>query len=134
MKLLDEYFMRHALKEALYAYEKNEIPVGAIIVRNYTIIAQAHNLTKKLKDVTAHAEIQVLGAAELYLKGKYKYLKECKIYVTLEPCLMCAAAILLAKLGSLVFGASNITFSKGIFSKEAGLLLESFFKKNRSYT
>lgn len=133
MKFLDNYFMRQALKEAIYAYEKNEIPVGAIAVFKNKIIAQAHNLTKKLRDATAHAEIQVIGAAEFYLKGKFKSLKDCCLYVTLEPCLMCSGAIFLAKLGSLVFGASNISFNKVIFTKESSLLLESFFKKNRKY-
>ncbi|AGC66848.1 CMP/dCMP deaminase, zinc-binding protein [Candidatus Uzinura diaspidicola str. ASNER] len=133
MKFLDEYFMRQALKEAIYAFEKNEIPVGAIIGFKNNIIAQAHNLTKKLKDVSAHAELQVIGAAELYLKGKYKSLKECSLYVTLEPCIMCSGAILLAKLGSLVFGASNISFNKVIHNIESSLLLESFFKKRRKY-
>mgnify|MGYP000997308157 CR=1 FL=1 len=133
MKLLDEYFMRQALKEAIYAYEKNEIPVGAILVFNNNIIAQAHNLTKKLNDVTAHAEIQVLSAAALSLKGKYKSLNKCILYVTLEPCFMCAGAILLAKLGLLVFGVSNRLLKKGIFTKESSILLESFFKRNRNY-
>ena len=90
MIFLDEYFMKQALKEAIYAYEKNEIPVGAIVVFNKIIIAQAHNLTKQLKDVTAHAEIQVIGAAESYFKYKKKSLKECSLYVSLEPCIMCA--------------------------------------------
>jgi tRNA(adenine34) deaminase len=130
MKFLDEYFMKQALKEAIYAYEKNEIPVGAIIVFNRIIIAQAHNLTKQLKDVTAHAEIQVIGAAESYLKGKKNSLKECSLYVTLEPCIMCVGAILLTKLGRLVFGTSNTINSlhKGTLSKESSLLLDSFFK------
>jgi len=123
--------MKQALKEAIYAYEKNEIPVGAIVVLNKNIIAQAHNLTKQLKDISAHAEIQAIGAAESFLKGKF--LKECSLYVTLEPCIMCAGAILWAKLGRLVFGASNtkLSLQKGIFSKESSLLLKSFFKKKR---
>lgn len=131
MNSLDEYFMKQALKEAIYAYEKNEIPVGAVIVLNKTIIAQAHNLTNSLKDVSAHAEIQVIGAAELYLKNKS--LKECSLYVTLKPCLMCVGAILWAKLNRLIFGASNIKNSKGIFSRESSLLLKSFFKKKRRF-
>ena len=129
MNLLDEYFMRQALKEAIYAYEKNEIPVGAIIGFKKNILAQAHNITKKLKDVTAHAEIQVIGAAEFYLKGKYKSLNQCSLYVTLEPCIMCAGAILLAKMNRFVFGASNIS----ALTKESSLLIESFFKKKRKY-
>lgn len=142
MNLLDEYFMKQALKEAIYAYEKNEIPVGAIVVFNKNIIAQSHNLTKKLKDITAHAEIQVIGAAELFLKGQCNLLKKCSFYVTLEPCIMCTGAILWAKFGRLIFGASNpsgrisntiISLHKGICSKESSLLLESFFKKKRKY-
>lgn len=128
MNLLDEYFMRQALKEAIYAYEKNEIPVGAIIGFKKNIIAQAHNITKKLKDVTAHAEIQVIGAAEFYLKGKYKSLNQCSLYVTLEPCIMCAGAILLAKMNRFVLGASNIS----ALTKESSLLIESFFKKKEN--
>lgn len=137
MKLLDvdKYFMKQALKEAIYAYEKNEMPIGAIVVLKKIIIAQAHNLTKQLKDVTAHAEIQVIGAAESYLKSKNNSLKECSLYVTLEPCLMCSGAILWAKLGRLVFGSSkNISpFHKGLLSKQSSLLLDSFFKKNRKF-
>lgn len=136
--------MKQALKEAIYAYEKNEIPVGAIVVFHKNIIAQAHNLTKLLKDVTAHAEIQVIGAAESYLKGHS--LKECSLYVTLEPCIMCAGAISWAKLGRLVFGASNpikgfsnerislhskTMIHKGILSKQSSRLLQRFFKKKR---
>lgn len=133
MKLLDEYFMKQALKEAIYAYEKNEIPVGSIVVLNNNIIVQSHNITKQFKDVSAHAEIQVISAAESYLKGNS--LKECSLYVTLEPCIMCAGAILLAKFGRLVFGAEapRIYLNKGIISKESSLLLESFFKKHRKF-
>lgn len=132
MKLLDEYFLKQALKESIYAYEKNEITVGAIVVLNKNIIAQAHNLTKQFKDVSAHAEIEVISAASSYLKGNS--LKECILYVTLEPCIMCAGAILLAKFGRLVFGAKapRIYLNKGtIIDKESSLLLESFFKKHR---
>lgn len=143
---LDEYFMKQALKEAVYAYEKNELPVGAIIVFHKTIIAHAHNLTKQLKDATAHAELQVISTAELYFKGKFNSLKECSLYVSLEPCIMCAGAILWANLGRLVFGALNhkrfyskkkniiqnkTIIHKEILPKESSLLLESFFKKKR---
>lgn len=132
MKLLDEYFMKQALKEAIYAFEKNEIPVGAVVVLNNNIIAQSHNLTKQLKDDVAHAEMQVISAAESYLKGNS--LKECSLYVTLEPCIMCAGAIILAKLSRLVLGysAPRISLNKVIISKESSLLLESFFKKHRN--
>lgn len=142
MNFLDKYFMKQALKEAIYAFEKNEIPVGAIVVFKKNIIAYSHNLTKELKDVTAHAEIQVIGAAELYFKGRYNSLKECSLYVTLEPCIMCTGAILSAKFGRLIFGTLNtrvsfsntiISLQKGFFSKESSLLLESFFKKRRKY-
>lgn len=129
MNYFDEYFMRKALKEAIYAYEKNEIPVGAIIGYQNTIIAQAHNITKKLKDLISHAEIQVIVAAEFYLKGRYKSLNQCSIYVTLEPCLMCSGAILLAKMNRFIFGASNIS----ALTKESSLLIESFFNKKRKY-
>lgn len=131
MNSLDEYFMKQALKEAIYAYEKNEIPVGAIIVLNKTIIAKAHNLTKHLKDISAHAEIQVISAAELYLKDKF--LKECSLYVTLKPCLMCSGAIKWAKLNRLILGTSNFKIPKGILSLESSLLLKSFFKKKRRF-
>lgn len=132
MKVLDEYFMKQALKEAIYAFEKNEIPVGAVVVLNKNIIAQSHNLTKHLKDCAAHAEMQVISAAESYLKGNY--LKECTLFVTLEPCIMCAGAIFLVKLGRLVFGAEapRIYLNKVIISKESSLLLESFFRKHRN--
>ena len=86
----DTYFMKRALQEAQLAFDKNEIPVGAVIVMNNQIIARAHNLTETLNDVTAHAEMQAFTAAADYLGGKY--LKECTLYVTLEPCQMCAGA------------------------------------------
>ena len=101
----DEDFMREALKEAQKAFDADEIPVGAVVVCNNKIIARAHNLTERLNDVTAHAEMQVITSAANFLNGKY--LNECTLYVTLEPCVMCAGAIAWAQLGRLVYGAAD---------------------------
>ena len=101
----DEYFMRKALQEANLAFDKGEVPVGAVIVLNNQIIARAHNLTETLNDVTAHAEMQAFTAAADFLGGKY--LKECVLYVTLEPCQMCAGASYWTQLKKIVFGASE---------------------------
>lgn len=101
----DEYFMQKALQEAEIAYEKNEIPVGAIVVCNNKIIAKSHNLTETLTDVTAHAEMQAITAAANYLGGKY--LKECTLYVTLEPCVMCAGALYWSQISRVVIGAAD---------------------------
>ena len=101
----DEYFMQEALKEAKKAFNADEIPVGAVIVCNNKIIARAHNLTERLNDVTAHAEMQAITSASSFLNGKY--LNECTLYVTLEPCLMCAGAIGWAQFGKLVYGAED---------------------------
>lgn len=100
-----EYYMNLALEEATQAYELGEIPVGAIVVVQGHIIARAHNQTERLQDVTAHAEILALTAASNYLGSKY--LPQCTLYVTLEPCAMCAGALAWAQLGSLVYGASD---------------------------
>lgn len=141
-----EHFMREALKEAQKAFEEDEIPVGAIVVCNNKIIARAHNLTERLNDVTAHAEMQAITAAANYLGGKY--LNECTLYVTLEPCVMCAGALAWSQLGKLVFGSSDtkrgfnlINENKilhpktevvsGILQEECGNLLRSFFQKKR---
>ena len=105
MFLNHEYFMRQAIREANIALEKNEVPVGAIIVSNERIIARAHNLTETLTDVTAHAEMQAITSAANFIGGKY--LQDCTMYVTLEPCVMCAGALSWAQIGSLVFGASD---------------------------
>jgi tRNA(adenine34) deaminase len=99
----DEFYMQQAYKEALKAYDKDEIPVGAIVVVQNQIIARAHNQTEQLTDVTAHAEILAITAAANYLGAKY--LNQCTLYVTLEPCVMCAGAIAWSQLGRLVFGA-----------------------------
>jgi tRNA(adenine34) deaminase len=137
--------MKEALKEASKAYEKNEIPIGAVIVNNNQIIARAHNLTEVLNDVTAHAEMQAFTAASNYLGGKY--LNDCTLYVTLEPCSMCAGASYWAQLSKIVFGASdkkrghciskkNITHPKteifsGILEDKCSKLLLDFFKEKR---
>jgi tRNA(adenine34) deaminase len=101
----DEYFMRKALAEAKTAFEKGEVPVGAVIVVNNRIIARAHNLTELLNDVTAHAEMQAITAASNQLGGKY--LDQCTLYVTVEPCVMCAGALAWAHIGKIVFGAPD---------------------------
>jgi tRNA(adenine34) deaminase len=101
----DEYFMNEALKEAKKAFDKDEIPVGAIICCENKIIARAHNLTEQLNDVTAHAEMQAYTAAADFLGGKY--LNQCKLYVTLEPCLMCAGAAYWTQIGEIIYGASD---------------------------
>lgn len=142
----DEHFMREALKEAQKAFECDEVPVGAIVVCNNTIIARAHNLTERLNDVTAHAEMQAITAAANYLNGKY--LNECTLYVTLEPCVMCAGAIAWAQLGKLVYAASDTKrgFSlmnehkvlhpktkveAGILAGEGSDIIKQFFQKKR---
>jgi tRNA(adenine34) deaminase len=140
-----EFFMGEALKEARKALALEEIPVGAVVVCNDRIIARAHNLTERLKDVTAHAEMQAFTSAANYLDGKY--LDECTLYVTLEPCVMCAGAAFWTQLGKLVFGAKdekrgytttgvNLLHPKteiipGILDKECSLLLSEFFKSKR---
>lgn len=101
----DVYYMKRALQEAETAFEKNEVPIGAVVVINKKIIARAHNLTETLNDVTAHAEMQAFTAASDFLGGKY--LKECTLYVTLEPCQMCAGASYWAQLGKIVYGAKD---------------------------
>lgn len=111
-----EYFMQEALKEAQKAYDKGEVPVGAIIVANNKIIARAHNLTEHLKDVTAHAEILAITSASAHIGSKY--LNECSIYVTIEPCPMCAGAIAWAQLSQLIFGAYDLKKGYTLFSEE----------------
>lgn len=141
----DTYFMKRALQEAEKAFYKNEVPVGAVIVLNNQIIARAHNLTETLNDVTAHAEMQAFTAAADFLGGKY--LRECTLYVTLEPCQMCAGASYWAQLGRIVYGASEekrgfsslqtslhpkTTVSKGVLEEECGSLLKRFFIQKRN--
>lgn len=141
----DEYFMREALKEARQAFAEDEVPVGAIVVCKNHIIAKAHNLTERLNDVTAHAEIQAFTAASEYLGGKY--LKECTLYVTLEPCVMCAGAAFWTQLEKVVFGAGDPkrgfmrygremlhpkTFLKGgVLTEECSTLIKEYFQKKR---
>jgi tRNA(adenine34) deaminase len=116
--LSDEYFMGEALKEAQKAYDQDEVPVGAVIVCDNLVIARAHNLTERLNDVTAHAEMQAFTAASDYLGGKY--LKDCTLYVTLEPCVMCAGAAQWTQVGRIVVGAMD---EKRGFSKYSSQLL-----------
>lgn len=138
----DEYFMREALKEAQKALEINEVPVGAIVTCRNRIIARAHNQTEKLTDATAHAEMIAVTAAANYLGSKY--LNECTLYVTLEPCVMCAGALHWVQLQKLVYGASDIqrgytlvgspllhpktTVVTGVKAEEAKKLIDTFFK------
>ena len=105
MILSDTYFMQKALQEAQIAFEQGEVPVGAVITIGERIIAKAHNLTEKLTDVTAHAEMQAITAASEYLGGKY--LMDCTLYVTLEPCVMCAGALYWSQKGRLIYGATD---------------------------
>ena len=105
MILSDTYFMQKALQEAQVAFEQGEVPVGAVITIGERIIAKAHNLTEKLTDVTAHAEMQAITAASEYLGGKY--LMDCTLYVTLEPCAMCAGALYWSQIGRLGYGATD---------------------------
>lgn len=141
----DEYFMREALKEAQKALEINEAPVGAIVACKNRIIARAHNQTEKLTDATAHAEMIAITAAANYLGSKY--LNECTLYVTLEPCVMCAGALHWVQLQKLVFGASDpqrgyslidtpllhpkTEVVKGIRADEAKKLIDKFFQRLR---
>lgn len=113
----DEKFMRLALQEAEKALSKNEIPIGAVIVCNDRVIARGHNLTETLCDVTAHAEIQAITAAANHLGGKY--LNQCTLYVTVEPCIMCAGAIGWSQLGRLVYGASDPKRGYSFFAPKA---------------
>jgi len=101
----DEYFMKEALKEAQQAFKKDEIPIGAVIVYNNKIIARGHNLTETLQDPTAHAEMQVITSATNYIGSKY--LTDCSIYVTLEPCIMCAGALAWSQISKIVYAASD---------------------------
>jgi tRNA(adenine34) deaminase len=140
-----EYFMQKALQEAEYAFENEEVPVGAIVVCNNKIIGKGHNQVELLKDVTAHAEIIALTAAANHIGSKY--LMDCTLYVTLEPCLMCAGALYWAQLGHIVYGASDdsrgftkkapealhpkTTIESGVMAEESKALLKEFFKSRR---
>ena len=141
----DNYYMKKALQEAEAAFDKNEIPVGAIIVIKDRIIARSHNLTELLNDVTAHAEMQSITAAANFLGGKY--LTDCTLYVTLEPCQMCAGALYWSQISKIVFGASDpkrgyramgtqlhpkTEVVHGILEAECGQLLKRFFIEKRN--
>ncbi|MCH5236791.1 MAG: nucleoside deaminase [Muribaculaceae bacterium] len=144
----DEFFMQMALEEARKAYEEDEVPVGAVIVSNGKIIARGHNLTETLNDVTAHAEMISLTASTEHLGGKY--LPQCTIYVTVEPCIMCAGALGWSQIGRIVYGADDpkkgftkfcsygisplhprTIVTKGILSEESSQLMKDFFRKRR---
>ncbi|HLV70159.1 MAG TPA: nucleoside deaminase [Xanthomarina sp.] len=141
----DTYFMKKALQEAEIAFEKGEIPVGAVIVIDNRIIARAHNLTELLNDVTAHAEMQAITAASNFLGGKY--LQNCTLYVTLEPCQMCAGALYWSQISKIVYGARDeergcihlktklhpkTIMVGGILADEASQLLKRFFIEKRN--
>ncbi|MCC6370220.1 MAG: nucleoside deaminase [Bacteroidia bacterium] len=137
--------MREALKEARKAFEADEVPVGAVVVANDKIIARAHNLTERLNDVTAHAEMQAITAAANAIGGKY--LNECTLYVTLEPCLMCAGALAWSQVGKVVYGASDTKrgfaliqkqvlhpkteIKTGVLEEDCAAILKEFFAKKR---
>ena len=141
----DTYYMKQALTEAEKAAERGEVPVGAVVVCRDRIIGRAHNLTEALNDVTAHAEMQAITAAANTLGGKY--LNECTLYVTVEPCVMCAGAIAWAQTGKLVFGAADekrgyrryapdalhpkTVVVQGVLADECAGLMKDFFKKKR---
>lgn len=141
----DIRFMRQALQEAHKAMERDEVPIGAVIVANNQVIARAHNLTEALTDVTAHAEMQAITSAADYLGGKY--LNECTLYVTVEPCLMCAGALGWSQIKRVVYGAPDDkrgyhTFCEnpfhkrtevigGVLADECASLMTEFFKQKR---
>lgn len=141
----DDHFMRQAIKEAQKAMEQDEVPVGAVVVANNQIIGRAHNQTELLHDVTAHAEIMAITAATNYLNSKY--LPDCTLFVTLEPCVMCAGALFWSQIGRVVYGAADekrgfMRFGKsllhpktkleyGVLHEECSALMKSFFKEKR---
>lgn len=145
IKFDDEYFMKQALRQAEIGLSKDEVPIGAVVVVNNTIIAKSHNMTEALNDVTAHAEMLAITSASNYLGAKY--LNDCVIYVTLEPCVMCASALSWAQIGKVVWAASDekkgftsinqkilhpkTKVVKGILENEASKLIKDFFKKKR---
>lgn len=141
----DNYFMKKALQEAEIAFENGEVPVGAVVVVKDRIIGRAHNLTERLKDVTAHAEMQAITSASNFLGGKY--LHECTLYVTLEPCQMCAGALYWSQISRIVYGAEDLErgfnviggqlhpkteLVGGVLEKEASELLKRFFIQRRN--
>ena len=141
----DSYFMRKALEEAELAYEKGEIPVGVVVVIDQQVIARGHNLTELLNDVTAHAEMQAITSAANFLGGKY--LRDCTMYVTLEPCQMCAGALYWSQISKVVFAAEDpergyrkiggklhpkTEVKQGVMENEASTLLKKFFIERRN--
>ena len=143
--MTDQEYMQKALNEAKQAFEEGEVPVGAVIVCRDRIIARAHNLTERLTDVTAHAEMQAITAAANALGGKY--LTDCTLYVTVEPCVMCAGALAWAQLSRIVYGASDpkrgfsvfapdalhprTEVTKGVLAEECANLMKDFFQRRR---
>ena len=141
----DVFYMKQALEEARKAFEKGEVPVGAVVVCRDRIIARSYNLTETLNDVTAHAEMRAITAAANYLGGKY--LADCTLYVTVEPCVMCAGAIGWSQMGRLVFGAADVKRGyqryapdalhpktmvvQGLLEEDCALLMKDFFKRRR---
>jgi tRNA(adenine34) deaminase len=140
----DEYFMKMALNEAEIAFEKDEVPIGCVIVSNNRVIARSHNLTETLNDVTAHAEMQAITSAANFLGGKY--LINCTLYVTLEPCVMCSGALAWSQISKVVIGArdeqrgfikKNLTLHPkteivtGIMENECSSIVKEFFKSKR---
>lgn len=141
----DKYYMKQALVEARKAFDRGEVPVGAVIVCQNRVISRSHNLTEALNDVTAHAEMQAITAASDYLGGKY--LTDCTLYVTVEPCVMCAGAIAWAQMGKLVYGAGDekkgysrlaptalhpkTVVERGLMEEECASIMKEFFKKRR---
>lgn len=145
MENTDETYMRMALNEAMDAYDEGEVPVGAVMVLDGKVIARGHNLTERLNDVTAHAEMITITAAANGLGAKY--LRNCTLYVTLEPCIMCAGAIMHAQISRLVYGASdpkkgfsllnvnffpkNLKVDSGVLADESSKILKDFFQERR---
>lgn len=145
MIFTDEYYMKEALKEAQKAYERDEVPVGCVVVASDRIIARGHNLTETLNDVTAHAEMQAITASANYLGGKF--LTDCSVYITLEPCPMCAGALFWARPGRVIYGSDDpkngylkhqpslmhpkTLITMGILAEESASLLRAFFEKKR---
>lgn len=141
----DVRYMKQALDEARKAFDRGEVPVGAVVVSKGRVIARSHNLTEALNDVTAHAEMQAITSAANYLGGKY--LTDCTLYVTVEPCVMCAGAIAWAQLGRLVYGASDekrgfrrlaptalhpkTVLLQGVLEDESAELMKTFFQQRR---
>ncbi|PQA91354.1 tRNA(adenine34) deaminase [Chryseobacterium piscicola] len=140
----DEYFMKIALKEAEIAFDKDEVPIGCVVVCNDRVIAKSHNLTETLNDVTAHAEMQAITAAANFLGGKY--LINCTLYVTLEPCVMCSGALSWSQISKVVIGArdeqrgfinKNLSLHPkteivtGIMEHECSTIVKEFFKSKR---